>query len=684
MATDTTALEEEFLTCSLCLTEFDEDEHTPKILPCHHTYCQSCLKHLTLGKSTCHCPNCRKKADVPKGGPKKFQTDFRALRLKDVLQSDNKENATTRKTCKKHADQPVFFYCKDCDVSICRDCTVIDHIPEKGHNLVDLEVAQAEKNQELEQHMTAIETASTHIQEKISILDAELVNLDIAKDNALEAVDKTFSALTQQIQQRCDSLRGKIKQIHGKKVTKLNNAKKDLKQEFVKVLDCKKEITQLIQSSDICVEKSHFSITSSVSEHVRRAVDQLNLGQNLIEFNSGEAILNFNEYVKTIGEVSSLKALPSFIEFQVGSPVASIQSSIQVTVCESSKKILPDISIGLKVVQLDSNLASTGGDQYEVSVSTPFVNEKGQYVFTYVPPVSGPYVCQAIFCDRVLLNAQFIYQVQTNTPVFQFRENLNNPMAVCQTGNNICVADVNPATNEHSIVMFNSNGKFTSTFPLQVSKHQFVLHLAYMKSRQELVCLVVEEPKVDIGVPKGNTIHIYNLEGGLTQKITHKNMQDALFLSVNDNDLIVVTTESQKVLIFEPNGKLTKVLSFASNVMAFASTNDHILLINRSGVETTSINGANKKSILSFKKSGIRKISAPVAVACDQFSHILLANIVSDNVINIHTYTNDGRFLARIDNITQFYPIGRLTLTNDRHILVPNPQNQCVDKYKYM
>ena len=36
--------ETDIITCSVCFYEFDEFDHCPKLLPCSHTFCFTCLK----------------------------------------------------------------------------------------------------------------------------------------------------------------------------------------------------------------------------------------------------------------------------------------------------------------------------------------------------------------------------------------------------------------------------------------------------------------------------------------------------------------------------------------------------------------------------------------------------------------------------------------------------------------
>ena len=36
--------DEDFVTCQICFTNFDEGEHVPKYLECKHVFCLTCIK----------------------------------------------------------------------------------------------------------------------------------------------------------------------------------------------------------------------------------------------------------------------------------------------------------------------------------------------------------------------------------------------------------------------------------------------------------------------------------------------------------------------------------------------------------------------------------------------------------------------------------------------------------------
>lgn len=65
----------ELLICSICLERFKE----PKILPCHHSFCQNCIQRIGINEGKICCPTCRSIHDASNG----FQNDFRTNQLLD-------------------------------------------------------------------------------------------------------------------------------------------------------------------------------------------------------------------------------------------------------------------------------------------------------------------------------------------------------------------------------------------------------------------------------------------------------------------------------------------------------------------------------------------------------------------------------------------------------------------------
>ncbi|KAK3095989.1 hypothetical protein FSP39_021779, partial [Pinctada imbricata] len=82
-------LQEEFLSCKICLEPFIK----PKALPCLHSFCEHCLRDYVRrhpGEKPGHfpCPMCRKDTPIPCGGIGDFTDNFLLLSLSDTLDED--------------------------------------------------------------------------------------------------------------------------------------------------------------------------------------------------------------------------------------------------------------------------------------------------------------------------------------------------------------------------------------------------------------------------------------------------------------------------------------------------------------------------------------------------------------------------------------------------------------------
>ena len=174
--------------CSLC----HETYTIPKVLSCFHTFCQPCLEKLQESAEKIACPSCQTETFLSSSsGLSGLLPDFavsnileansldnvnslhctcckskemsavarcfdcanflcpncvmahqfmhcfeghRVITL-DVLQSNhsNKDGEKVEKPiyCSKHKHEAVRFYCKTCDIPICKDCTMLEH--SRGH-----------------------------------------------------------------------------------------------------------------------------------------------------------------------------------------------------------------------------------------------------------------------------------------------------------------------------------------------------------------------------------------------------------------------------------------------------------------------------------------------------------------------------------------------------------------------
>ncbi|XP_078684630.1 uncharacterized protein LOC144918062 isoform X3 [Branchiostoma floridae x Branchiostoma belcheri] len=74
-------IKEEFLVCQICF----EDYLNPKVLPCQHTFCKTCLENMVAKMGKLTCPNCRLACQLPRSGVEGLPTSFFVNKLRSII-----------------------------------------------------------------------------------------------------------------------------------------------------------------------------------------------------------------------------------------------------------------------------------------------------------------------------------------------------------------------------------------------------------------------------------------------------------------------------------------------------------------------------------------------------------------------------------------------------------------------
>ncbi|XP_029704842.1 tripartite motif-containing protein 3-like isoform X1 [Takifugu rubripes] len=208
-------IDKQFLVCSICLDHY----RNPKVLPCLHTFCESCLQNYIPPESlTLSCPVCRQTSILPEKGVCALQNNFFITNLMEVLQRDSEcsrpeacsvlESVSAAAAgkplcCPNHEGKVMEFYCESCETAMCLDCTEGEH---REHETVPLRDV-------VEQHKAVLKTQLDAIRSRLPQLTAaiELVSeisrqLNDRKSEAVAEISGTFDELERALHQRKTAL----------------------------------------------------------------------------------------------------------------------------------------------------------------------------------------------------------------------------------------------------------------------------------------------------------------------------------------------------------------------------------------------------------------------------------------------------------------------------------------------
>ena len=102
--------------CPVCLE--DMLERNPRLLSCHHTFCESCL-NILIQDQKISCPTCRTETAVQEGDVTKLKKDFRLLQMKEEMEKTFKKQTRQCQVCKESLG---ISMCENCNKLICESC----------------------------------------------------------------------------------------------------------------------------------------------------------------------------------------------------------------------------------------------------------------------------------------------------------------------------------------------------------------------------------------------------------------------------------------------------------------------------------------------------------------------------------------------------------------------------------
>ncbi|XP_028840652.1 tripartite motif-containing protein 3b isoform X2 [Denticeps clupeoides] len=732
-------IDKQFLVCSICLDHY----HNPKVLPCLHTFCESCLQNYIPPQSlTLSCPVCRQTSILPEKGVAALQNNFFITNLMEVLQrnpecsppeacsvleSVSAAAAGKPLCCPNHEGKVMEFYCESCETAMCLDCTEGEH---REHVTVPLRDV-------LEQHKAALKNQLDAIRNRLPQLSVaiELVNeisrqLTERKNEAVVEINSTFEELERALHLRKNVL-----------VTDLEN------------ICCAKQKVLQAQLSSLLQGKEHIQSSCSFTEQALShgsATEVLLVQKQMSERVSALARHDFPErphqnahlgcQAETEGLRRSIQNLGVLITTSaVGHTSVATGEGLRhalvghhTTITVTTKDKDGDlVRTGSAKLQAEVS-AADGGRAAEVEVTD---NKNGTYEVGYTLRGEGEYALSLLLYGQPVRGSPFRLRAVKPSDVPQSPDDVKRRVkSPSGTGGHVRQKAVRRPSSMYSTTKKKENpiedeliyrvgsrgrekGEFTNLQGISASSSGRVV---VADSNNQCIQVFTNDGqfKLRFGVrgrspgqlqrPTGVTVDmngdiivadydnrwvsIFTSDGKFKNKIGAGRLMGPKGVAVDRNGhIITVDNKACCVFIFQSNGKLvTKFGARGTTERQFAGP--HFVAVNNKNEivvtdfhnHSVKVYNADGEFLFKFGShgEGNGQFNAPTGVAVDSNGNIIVADWGNSR---IQVFDSSGSFLSYINTSADpLYGPQGLALTSDGHVVVADSGNHCFKVYRYL
>lgn len=667
------------LSCNICTERYNNKKRIPKFLTCHHTFCTQCLQRVAGKDTNIHCPTCRQVTILGENGVQGLQSNFYIINIKETM---DKIGTPKVKGCAKHSQQPMSFFCERCSVSICRDCTIIDHKEKDGHTIKDISAADSEQRTLLSSQINKSMETQKMLRGKLDQLLSESQNLTTVKEESKKDISKAFdkyhsvlddrkAELMKQVEEMCKSKR----ELIVKNISEVQGQVESF-DESVQIQD---ELVKRGKLIDVVTARAKLeAMVKSVTEFV----DKLSIGPNYVKFDETQGMEKIAKCVSKVGAFTVNQMLPSRVVIVEAGPMpACLPAEVTFKLLDFKDNILNGYSIDVLIT-----------DPENQQLESKIINNPDQqkHVVTFTPQMSGTHKLAVKFHGQVMKGCEVDIHVCSNNPVAviglegEGQGKFKFPRAVAvDSALNLYVAD----TGNKLIQKFNSSGQFVSQFSISGGNEDYSTCDLALDHRHSLIACTETLLSPNMLPTMGNSVATYKTDGVLKHRFCNKIMKCALCVATNNQgDIIVSDYLVHSLFMYDKNGSFLRRICSPSggfNHPAFICCDDKNNIIvsdtNNDSVQVFNNEGQFKYQ---FGKSGSQKgqLKQPFGVATNSTEIV----VVDSGNKRVQVFSMDGKFQCMIESEDD--PLNQprgVALSNDGHIFVADRNNNCIKKYKY-
>ena len=670
----TISIPQELIVCSICEELYDKTTRKAKFLECHHTFCSHCLTILSHNKTYIPCPNCRSNTALPEKGVAGLQTNFYVDSMQGISAKSEQPNVTTNtEVCHNHGNQQMFFFCETCKMSICRDCTVLDHKETAGHNIINISAAKVAHRHKLKDQQNIAQITRTKTQMTVQQIESEVAKQQAERASVITSVEHFRQCVHQQLEQWQKDATDAILNHHDTWHKPLLEKKGQL-HDTVKLLD------KLISQSEDALKTGEINGLVHVTEKLKttneskqsdfKNQEKLSLASDLITRSNP-----LHDKLLHLWERCFASFQPIKFDIKHKEIVAGLKSEITVEMRNYEDNVVP-LAPWFLTIELN------GPDYNSLPVALNNITHSGCSIVV-TPEESGTLMMSIMYNSYPLGTNDPEIFVSSNNPVLKFAGNgngngcLDNPTLVAIDNSNcLYVAD-----NGNSLIQkFSVDGEFLSQIYVNPNGEDSRLLDIALDLKKELIICTMRDNDDESGKCY---ILAFNLDGVLQH--THIPNNDILPDSIaidSHGDLIVIDENSHSLVKLDIKGNFLSRLADIGVWGSICIDGDGNIIVSSTNDNHINIFNPDCSPRIKFGSSGSGKgeLFFPQGIAADG-EYILVSDSMNRRV---QVFRYDGTFAYMIESEED--PLGwprGLAVTKDGFVYVVDYDQHCIKMYKY-
>ena len=576
----------------------------------------------------------------------------------DNLQADDVEKLIRRPVmCSEqyHQDQPLEYYCKDCNVCTCIKCSVVSH---NHHTMVDMQKAADEQKMQIDEALKKVKAEvvifENEMKNQTELMNKNKTQISAAREKMNETVDDCIRLLTEHkasMNAKFDEINQAHQKAHATHLENFQLAVAQLK-------------SSLEQGENILERNINAEILQTKPVIIGRCEDLLNAKKPEIykpprvHYAVEQKLDILNRVVVSHTDPSStvVKCWQEKIEEQNKTYFTIITRDSEETPCYNEDDCIK------------CDIRTSTGDSFETVHLKIEDKEDGTYKVRYTPPHTGLYEVKVEVNGQPLDGNPWSVQVIPHQYQlkFSFGSNGSGPgqfdgpydIAVDKETGTVAVSDY----ENKRIQLFASNGRYLREIGLRA----YCSSLDFTESGD-----IIAVTPADV-----HKISLFSEEGQFVKHIDSEHLKFPFHISTDDDDDITVCDQkSNEVTVISSDGTelVTRIAaSEHDQSMKYAIYHEETGCFFVSDSKTDCVKVFDEEGNFLYD-IGRGHLSYPVGLAIAKCNNLIVCDTGNQRLV---IFTTEGDYLTEIEQC--FHTPYFVAVSEDGDVLVTDYEKNCV------